>query len=318
MKFKKSLALVLAVIMTFSLCSCRKMTVERLTAGMVKALLNEESFSGTMNTEMDINLNIFKQELDISTKLDADIEYSGNTAHAEGNFYVDLADKNMLNTPVENYTVIEEGSVTNYALSQGTWYKAGSELPSVNTGSFSLKTIKTLLDSENLGNIALQENTESFNGKEVYVLTIENCAYTELALDAVLSQFEYTLGNIDFSDIDLSGIQMNVTLKVYKDTKLPAQLIIDYGDSITSVTGSAMDAISEEISSYFGSVASDMFSFIFKGFDFELEVPNTKITIVFEEYGISVAPIPQDALNGADASEYKPPSLFDSLFKGGF
>lgn len=318
MKFKKFLALILSVIMMFTLCSCRKMTVERLTAGMIKALLKEDSFSGTMDTELDIKLNIFKQNLDISTKLNADIEYSGSTTHAEGNFYIDLADKNVLNTPIENYTVIEEGDVTNYALSQGTWYKSGSEVPSVNTGGFSLKTIKTLLDSENLGNIVLQENTESFNGKEVYVLTIENCAYTELALDAVLSQFEYTIGNIDFSGIDLSGIQMNIVLKVYKDTKLPAQLVIDYGNSITSVTGSAMDAISQEISSQFGSVASDMFSFIFKGFDFELEVPNTKITIVFEEYGTGEITIPQEALNGTDASEYTPPSLFDSLFKGGF
>lgn len=313
MKLKKITALLLALFMVFSLCACGKMTPEKLMAGMAKALLKAESFSGTMDTDMDIDISLIGTEINLETELDAEIAYSDGITYAHGAYTVDINDRNTMDTPIESYTVIEGGNVTNYSLSDGQWYKSDlSSSPSERSGGFDLSMIKELLSAENIGTVTLRENLETVNGEDVYVLDIDNCRYTQLAIDLVLPQIENSLGEIDFSKIDFSGIEMDLVLKVYKSSKLPAELTVSYGDSFTSVMADAADVIWESIGSQFDN-GFDFLSKLFDNLKIDIAVPDVTLVINFKEYNKAAVTLPPAALNAKDAQERPKTTIFDFL-----
>ena len=313
MKLKKILAAFLAFLLVLSLCSCGKMTPEKLMAGMAKALTKVESVSGTLNTELDMDMLIIGTELNMEAALSTNVAYSDSVTHTNGTYTVNLNGREAMDTPVESYTVIDGESVTNYYRTDGKWYKSSAESASAETASFDFSTIKELLSSENLGTVTLREELETLNGEEVYVMDIDNCRYTQLALDFILPQIENSLGSIDFSTFDFSGIEMDLTIKVYKDSKLPAELTIDYGDSLTSVMKDATDIIIKGIGDQF-DMGFDIISMIFGNLEIDIAVPNVKAVINFKEYNNSSVTVPDEALNAKEMDDRENYTIFDSLF----
>lgn len=297
MKLKKFSALIFALLLMFSLCSCGKMTTEKLVAGTIKAISNVNSFSGTMDTELDISANIFGSSIEVITELDTDLEYSDNTVHASGVYNVrtgGLRGDSPFSTPIDSYTVTEGDTITNYSLSDGTWYKSSSEAASVDTGSLDLGTIKDFLDTVKSDSFTLSDELETFNGQDVYVLTIENCKYTDLALDLIISQIESSLGDIDLSTIDTSEVNMHITLKVYKETKLPAQITIDFGDSLSSLVDSTVNTM-------FGEVGSQFADF-FDNLNIGISISTCTVSVCFDDYNNTTVTIPDEALNAQEAT----------------
>lgn len=297
MKLKKFSALIFALLLMFSLCSCGKMTTEKLVAGTIKAISNVNSFSGTMDTELDISANIFGSSIEVITELDTDLEYSDNTVHASGVYNVrtgGLRGDSPFSTPIDSYTVTEGDTITNYSLSDGTWYKSSSEAASVDTGSLDLGTIKDFLDTVKSDSFTLSDELETFNGQDVYVLTIENCKYTDLALDLIISQIESSLGDIDLSTIDTSEVNMHITLKVYKETKLPAQITIDFGDSLSSLVDSTVNTM-------FGEVGSQFADF-FDNLNIGISISTCTVSVCFDDYNNTAVTIPDEALNAQEAT----------------
>ena len=282
----------LALVISFSLCSCGKMTAERLVAEMITAISKEESFSGTMNTGLEMKLTVFNQSIDLSVTVDADVAYSGKTSYAEGTVTT-AANGKELRTDTETYTVIGEDTVTAYTLTNGKWTKLETEKAETSMG---LDTVLKLADPENMGNIILQDETDTYNGREVYVLTISDCNYAELAINTLQSQTGAALGDIDWSKLDLSGIKMQVTLKVYKDTKLPAVLVVDFGDSMTAVMESVSEVLVENMTKDMGELEKALLGKI----EIQLEMPAAITTVTFDEYNIVAVEVPEEALSAQD------------------
>ena len=307
MKIKKLLAVVLCILMLVSLCACGKMTVERLVADMAKALADTNSFAGTMNMGMEISLSILGQSMDISMTMDTEVSFHDNVNYSKGIMTTTMTGLDDEVVETEGYTVMEGDTFTTYSLSDGKWTKMEMQKPEIKT---SLDTIKMLIDPENIGKIVLQEELDTYNGKEVYVLTISDCNYPELASEYVNSQFGDLFGDVEMSEIDLSGIVMQVTLKVYKDTKLPAVLTVDFGDSMTTVMDSVMDAMMGALS---GEIEGFDISGIFEQIEMNVDVPAMMTTITFDEYNIDPIVVPKEALAAEPILE-EGASIFDSIF----
>ncbi|MBQ8830198.1 MAG: hypothetical protein IJ017_01210 [Oscillospiraceae bacterium] len=313
MKLKKILAVILSVLMLVSLCACGKMTAERLIADMAKALAEVDSFAGTMNMGMEMGISVMGESMDMSMTMDADVSYADKITYTKGTTTTAMAGQDDIVVEMEGYSVTDGDTITTYTLTEGTWTKMEMPKPEMET---SLDTVKMLIDPENLGKIVLQEELDTYDGREVYVLTISDCNYPELATDYINSQMGSVFGDMDLSEIDMSGIVMQVTLKVYKDTKLPAVLSVDFGDSMTSFMDSAMDAMIGAFSEGMEGLEGVDIGAIFEQLNMSFEIPAAMTTVTFDEYNIEPVVVPKEAL---DAEELLSDgeSIFDSILGAG-
>ena len=310
MKLKKILAVILCVLMLVSLCACGKMTAERLASHMAKALADVDSFAGSLNTGIEMSLSVFGKSVDMSVTMDADILYSDKITYTNGTVTTAVKGQDDMVADTEGYSVIEGDTIVTYSLADGTWIKTEMPKPEIET---SLDTVKKLLDSENLGKIVLQDELDTYNGRAVYVLTIADCNYPELAASYVNSQLGSVFGNLDLSEIDLSGIVMQVTLKVYKDTKLPAVLMIDFGDSMTTFMDAAMDAVLGSVTGRIDGLEGIDIGALFGQLNMGVEIPAAITTVTFDEYNIDPIVIPEEALDAKEIYN-KDSGIFGSLF----
>lgn len=311
MKFKKILALALALIMLVSLCSCGKMTAEKLIADMAKALVKADSFSGTMYTGFEMGMSVMGIELSMAASADMDISSSGNVSHAKGTMST-VVMGNELPVKTESYTVIDGGSVTSYFLTDEVWRKSEIETPEMN---FSLGTVLPLINPENMGSVVLKDSLDTHNGREVYVLTIADCNYPELASQYISSQLGSVFGSLEIPKLDLSDVVMQITLKVYKDTKLPAVLTIDFGDTLTSVMEEVTDVLSDMIRESISSGSGGFdFSFLLGSIKIDVEIPAAMTNITFDEYDIAPIVIPDEVLNAKSANT-ESSGIFEEIFK---
>ena len=292
MKIKRLLSLLLAVVLALCLCSCGKMTAERLVTEMIKSVSETNSFSGTINTGVEMKLTVSNQSVDMSVTMDADLSCCDKTSYTGGTVTAAVNGREVrVNT--ETYTVAEGDLVTTYTLTDGEWTKLELEKPEITT---SLGAVLVLAKPENLGSVVLQDEIDTYNGREVYVLKIADCNFPELAINALQAQMGTTFGNIDWSELDLSGVIMQVTLKVYKDTKLPAVLIVDFGDSMTNIMESVTEIVFENMTSGMSELEKALIGKI----EIKLEMPAAITTVTFDEYDIGTVEVPQEALSAKD------------------
>ena len=102
---------------------------------------------------------------------------------------------------------------------------------------------------------------------------------------------------------------MQVTIKVYKDTKLPAVLVVDFGDSLTAVMEEMTDVLTEAMTSGMGEFEKALLGQI----EIKIEIPGAISTVTFDEYNIAPIIIPDEALAAETLTE-KGADIFGSLF----
>ncbi len=305
MKIKRFLSLLLAAVLVLCFCSCGKMTAERLVAEVIKAVSATNSFSGTMNTGLEMKLAVSNQSIDMSVTMDADVSCCDKTSYTGGTVTAAVNGREV-RANTEIYTVAEGDSVTTYTLTNGEWTKLELEKPEITT---SLGAVLILTKPENLGSVVLQDELDTYNGREVYVLKIADCNYPEFAISTMQSQLGTTFGNIDWSELDLSGVSMQVILKVYKDTKLPAVLIVDFGNSMTTV----MESVTEVLFENMMGGMSELEKALLGKIEIKLEIPAAITTVTFDEYDVGTVEVPQEALSAKDMTSVGK-GIFSVLF----
>ena len=87
-----------------------------------------------------------------------------------------------------------------------------------------------------------------------------------------------------------------MTLKVYKDTKLPAVLVVDFGDSMTAVMESVSEVLVENMTKDMGELEKALLGKI----EIQLEMPAAITTVTFDEYNIVAVEVPEEALSAQD------------------
>lgn len=205
--------LALAGLMMFGLSGCKKETAESLMQEAVKKTETAKSMEGNMTMDMEMGLGQSGMSMSMGISLDADLQVTKDpqVSHVNGTMTMDLLNMSL---DLEAYTQTEKDSNTTYVKVADEWQKQTTDVSGLDMG--------TMLDLEKIlssgSELTLADKTEKLDGKEVYVIqtTIDGETFNELlgAMSGVMEE-TYT------QNIDFSGMTADMTVKIYKDSKLP-------------------------------------------------------------------------------------------------
>lgn len=223
---KSLLVMVLALsMMVLGGCGEKKVTAESLVKDMNANMESVKSVSGDFNMEMAMGVSVSGISMDMDVTMEG--EYQG-TMDPEV-FYMDTTMAMSLmgiSMDMEMYSQTEGDTVTTYTGMAGEWTK--TEEP-VSDGS-EMQDMYAMFDAGD--DVVLAEETETFNDKEVYVLT--STATGEKVQD-LLGSMDMEDMLAEYGDMDLSQLSVEVVVKVYKDTVLPASVSVEMtGEGLTT------------------------------------------------------------------------------------
>lgn len=257
----------------------KKMTAEELLKGMGKNTEQVKSMEGDFALDMDLRAAESGVSMSMGMGMEGTLEMIKEPAamHMKGVLKIDLMNLNM---DFELYSVQEKGKAVTYVKAADQWKRM--EVGDTDKADEVSESNYTLLDfiEENL---TLAKETEKADGQEVYVLS---GVVSGKKLDQQLAPLKETLENAGES-VDFKKADIPLTLKVYKETKLPASVELDCSDFINNILNAAYTQ--EQTAA---------------------TVDNCRMTIGFTKYdGIKDIAVPQEALDAASQD-------MQSLMKG--
>lgn len=210
----------MACLTAMTLSGCKKVTAVSLITDAVKNVEKVDSLEGTMDIgmEMGIAQSGISMGLNIDASLDMEAMRDPNIYHMDGNIGMDLMN---LSVDLETYGETKGEETTIYMNVGDEWQKQIVNTDEGEDTELFLNLNHFLSDDHTL---TLAEKTEKVNEKEAYVITTTlNGEDFNEAMDS-FTEFmdEDLMGGMDFSDLT-----MNVTLKIYKDSHLPAAIIME-------------------------------------------------------------------------------------------
>ena len=304
MKKKTAISVCICLAAVLLLCSCGKPTALGIIKDMVSAYGKVSSFEGTGDMELTIDVGTsalgagVNMELATSTK--TDIQSAQNICRTNGKTDVGLGSLGSADIDIDSYTVTGGDGITVYTNTGSGWTKytssAESSESSVTAGIADVFKAVTSTD------MSLRENTETYNGREVYVidLSLSGEAVDILTGGSLESSLSELFG--EDTQIDMSGVRASVVLKVYKDTKLPAEIDLDLGSSLQS----ALDAAAEKLSSGVSAIID---------IDITMEIKTHTVKLTFDSYNtVDSIEIPQEALDAEESSGASGNGILDTIF----
>lgn len=243
---------------------------ENLTAESILEQVNEnmnniQSVSGDMSMDVDMKISESGLGMNLAMGLDCDLEMTmkPEIVHMAGKLNLNLMGLSM---DMESYTVTEGDKKITYTKMNNVWEKSEEDAEDEEVG------VGDLFDELSSGSeLTLQEETEKTDDKEFYVLTAQ---ISGESLNSLMGGVESMAE--DAGELDLSGVEAAVTLRVYKDEMLPA-------------------AVSVEISDAGSVVESD---------GTKMEIRSLSLELNYSEFDtIESIEIPEEALNSASAEQ---------------
>lgn len=229
MRGKRKLLMILAGCLLASsvLAGCGKqMTSEKLLMEMEENCQKAESIEGDFDFGMVIGMEESGVSMNMGMGMDGTFEMMNTPAvmHLKGAMNIDLMNLKM---DMELYTKQEDGKTTAYVKLADQWNKTEQE-----TGA---EAEEKTGSQDIFGEWELSDKTEKVEGRESYVLTGKVSGEKLEELLAPLKEaMESQGGNADFKGADIP-----LTLKVYKDSKLPASVEIDMNAFVSSILKAA-------------------------------------------------------------------------------
>lgn len=235
---RKKLCWVLAGTMLLSAvifggCGTKK---EKLTAESILEQVNEnmdniQSVSGNMAMNVDMKISESGLGMNLSMGMDCDLEMTmePEIVHMAGKLNLSLLGLSM---DMESYTVTEGDKKTNYTKMNNVWEKSEEDAEDE-------AGVGELFDElSSASELTLQKETEKIDDKEVYVLT---AGVSGESLNSFMGSVESMAE--DAGELDLSGVEADVTLRVYKDEMLPAAVSVEISDagSVVESDGTKME-----------------------------------------------------------------------------
>lgn len=216
------LAVLIGVLAIMMLGGGGSVTAESLCSDTANNMRNIESYTSSVKMEMDAKINAEGQNVDFTmdSSYETDINLGPYKSHTVGNYIMSAAGQRE-SVDLEMYMEESDGKTTLYALQDGYWLKAGNYSVSEFDVDLFDKIGKGKLDAE------LAEDTVTIDGKEAYRLDV-TLTGSDLA-NCFAGETEAVLG-MDYSNIDWYDINAATKIYIYKDSKLPARIVIDASD----------------------------------------------------------------------------------------
>lgn len=218
MKIKRIITAWMVLLLAFTCCACtqKPKTPEQVLEEMQAALAETPCGQAQMVMDMTMTLDAGENgKLDISTKTTNDFKISQNpiSSYAAASVDVDYGGEKIQNF-TENYTVLEDGELVSYILSDGIWLK-------LSTGQTAEGLAKTASPTVDTSAIAIDETVTEYDGKKVICLTSQ---VTGDSLQAVLGGM---LDNIGQQGGDLEAAAETVGAIDYSALTCDARIYLD-------------------------------------------------------------------------------------------
>lgn len=225
---------VMICLMVLALGGCKKkVTVESILTETAKNLESVESIEGSLSMEMGFGISQSGFSMGMNMNMDFDMEVMKDPSmfHMNGNVGMDLMD---FSVDMEAYGETKENQSIVYMNVGDEWTKQSSDATEEESFDI-LQSVKDLLP-EDPGEKGIQavlaEDTETVNGKDAYVITSQLSGED---IGDALDVFESLMEDSIDSEMDLSDLTVEVTIKVYKDSMLPASIGMTMADGAVSV-----------------------------------------------------------------------------------
>lgn len=210
------------VIGAASLMLFGKTTAESLCKETAEKMRSVESFTSSVNMEMDADVRIEGQDMDfvMDSTYESDVHLDPYISHTEGNYVMTAAGQRETQD-VEMYMQKSGKKANLYVLSEGYWLM-------VENYSISEYDVD-LFNSIGKGDLEakLADDTVTIDGKEAYRLDVVLTG-SDLA-NCFRGETEAVLG-MDYSGLNWYSMNADSKLYIYKDSKLPARIDIDASD----------------------------------------------------------------------------------------
>lgn len=202
----------------FGGCGKKEVTAESLVKEVNENMEKVKSYTGDMDMKMSMNVSSQGVAMDMDMGMQGTIEYTAEPeiVHMKGTMDVSLLGLSM---DMDMYSQVEDDKATVYMCMMNEWMKSETGID-----ESSIQDMYAI--AEDGKDMTLAEETEKIGDREVYVLisTITGEEFQEIM--GVMENMTEGVG-----DMDWSNMQANVTMKIYKDTILPASVSIEMSDS---------------------------------------------------------------------------------------
>lgn len=282
--FRRILAVFLAVAMMAVFAGCGKMTPEKLAGKMTLALTKTPMSSETveMGFEMALGSQGFTMDMAMDISMDMVVALEPYRAYSDMTISMDMMGQNMTETS-QVYMLEENGTVTTYTYveSAGIWQKATVDISAAEMTSNSSYNWLAQKPAEEL---TLDEETQTINGKEVYVL---RCTISGTQMQDVMSSMggmNDALSDMGLSDMDMSALNVPAVFYIDAKTFLPVQIDME----IQGMDEMMKDAMEQTLG---GDLAS---------MGVELEIGSVRMACTNISYEAAEVPeVPQEAIDTA-------------------
>lgn len=204
----------------FGGCGKKEVTAESLVKEANENMEKAKSYTGDMDMQMSMGISSEGVAMDMDMGMQGTIEYTAEPeiVHMKGTVDVSLLGPAM-NMDMDIYSQVEDDKTTVYMCMMDEWMKS-------ETGSDESSIQDMYAIAEDGKDMTLAEETEKIGDREVYVLTSTITGEEFQEIMGVMENMTEGVG-----DMDWSNMQANVTMKIYKDTILPASVSIEMSDS---------------------------------------------------------------------------------------
>ncbi|MCR1919538.1 hypothetical protein NSA48_10880 [Frisingicoccus caecimuris] len=202
----------------FGGCGKKEVTAESLVKEANENMEKAKSYTGDMDMKMSMNVSSQGVAMDMDMGMQGTIEYTAEPeiVHMKGTMDVSLLGLSM---DMDMYSQVEDDKATVYMCMMNEWMKSETGID-----ESSIQDMYAI--AEDGKDMTLAEETEKIGDREVYVLTSTITGEEFQEIMGVMENMTEGVG-----DMNWSNMQANVTMKIYKDTILPASVSIEMSDS---------------------------------------------------------------------------------------
>ena len=225
---KKIKILLAAGFMGIALTGCG-MNAEKLVDEMAAATEGKQMTQATTTMEMDMSMEAEGVSMDMSMDMVMDIQASNDPYASYTNMEttVDVAGQ-QTSEVIQLYSIEEDGALVNYVYTESTdsWEKQDLGM-SMDDIASQTADYNWLLEKAKSEELTLEEDTQTVNGKEVYVtnctLEGEEIQKAFEGIGSMTDMFEQAgMGEIDFT-----ALSVPTTYYIDKETFLPVKMEMD-------------------------------------------------------------------------------------------
>ena len=220
---RKKIVWLLAGVMLLSVaafggCGKKEVTAESLVKEANENMEKAKSYIGDMDMQMSMNISSEGVAMDMDMGMKGTIEYTAEPEifHMKGTMDMSLLGLSM---DMDIYSQVEDDKAIVYMGMMDEWMKSETEVD-----ESSMQEIYTIAGDGK--DMTLAEETEKIDDREVYVLTTTITGEEFEEIMGVMESMTEGVGEMNWSNV-----QANVTMKIYKDTVLPASVSIEMSDS---------------------------------------------------------------------------------------